>query len=105
MHAAQQYLGRARSASSFRFARGRVREQIDALARGQLPLAEFKQAASQALRESLATSTNTISLYLLDPQGGVIAQEGRPIPQTLWSMPDPAARDAILRGPVRVGNE
>ena len=49
MHAAQQYLVRARSASSLRSARDRMREQIDVLARGQLSLADFEQAVTQAL--------------------------------------------------------
>ncbi|MEY2409220.1 MAG: hypothetical protein QOF48_1890 [Verrucomicrobiota bacterium] len=105
MHAVQQYLSRARSASSFRFARGRVREQIDALARGQVSLAQFKQAAEQALRESLATSTNTVALYLLDPKGNVIARQGQIIPESLWTMPQAGAREALLRGPVRISND
>ena len=105
MHAAQQYVGRARSASSFRFARGKVRELIDALARGQLSLEEFKRTATQALQESVSTSTNTVSLYLLNPQGDVIAQQGPTIPRALWATPDPAGRDGTLRGPVRVQGE
>src|SRR6185436_9849884 len=44
MHATQQFLVRARSSSSLRFARGRVRELVDALGRGQLSTDAFKVA-------------------------------------------------------------
>src|SRR5262245_4934053 len=70
--ATEQYVVRARTASTFRFARGRLREELDRFATGQLPLQEFRLAAVQALRESIAASTNTIALYLLDRKTNVV---------------------------------
>ncbi len=103
--ATEQYVVRARTASTFRFARGPMREQLDAFAAGQLPLPEFRRAATNALRESVSASTNTIALYLLDRQTNVIVQSGQTIPPALWAVPDAATQDTALRGPVRVGAE
>ena len=102
--ATEQYVVRAQTASTFRFARGRLREELDRFASGQLPLQEFRRAATQAMRESVSASTNTIALYLLDRQTNVIVQYGQAIPPALWAVPD-ATQDTALRGPVRVGAE
>src|SRR6185503_12937537 len=102
--ATEQYVVRAQKASTFRFARGRLREELDRFASGQLPLADFQRAATQAMRESISGSTNTISLYLLDRRTNIIVQSGQPIPRALWAVPD-ATQDTALRGPARVGAE
>src|SRR5262245_54210500 len=62
--ATEQFVVRAQSASTFRFARGRLRDELDRFAAGQLALTEFRRAATQTMRESISGSTNTISLYL-----------------------------------------
>ena len=58
--ATEQYVVRAQTASTFRFARGRLREELDRFVAGQLPLAEFRRVATNAMRESIYSSTNTI---------------------------------------------
>jgi PAS domain S-box-containing protein len=103
--ATEQYVVRAQTASTFRFARGRLREELDRFAAGQLRLPEFRLVASEALRESISASTNTVSLYLLDRQTNVIVQQGPAIPPVLWAVPDSATQDMALRGPARVGAE
>ncbi len=103
--AVEQFVTRARSASSFRFTRGRLREQIDAYARGELAAEDLRRAAAQALQDSIAQSTNTISLYLLDTQTNIILQLGQPIPRELWVIPEAGARDAMLSGPRLLGRE
>jgi PAS domain S-box-containing protein len=105
MRAVEQYVTRARSASTFRFARGRMRDQLDAYARGELAPEEFRRLAAVALRDSVSQSTNTIALYLLDTQTNIIAQFGQPIPRELWAIPDASAHETILSGPRLVGGE
>ena len=103
--ATEQYVVRARTASTFRFARGRLREELDRFAAKQLPLAEFQRAAIEALRESISASTNTIAVYLLDRRTNVLVQYGQEIPRGLWALPDAITHETALRGPVRVGAE
>ena len=103
--ATEQYVVRARTASTFRFARGRMREELDRFAAKQLSLADFQRAAIEALRESISASTNTIAVYLLDRRTNVIVQYGQEIPRGLWTLPDAITHETALRGPVRVGAE
>src|SRR6266540_333014 len=103
--ATEQYVVRAQTASTFRFARGRMREELDRFAARQLPLPEFLRAATNALREAVSTSTNTIALYLLDRRTNILVQCGQTIPPALWTVPDAGIQDTALRGPVRVGAE
>src|SRR6185503_14215894 len=70
--ATEQYVVRAQTASTFRFARGRWREELDRFVAGHLPLPEFRRAATNAMRGSISASTNTIALYLLDRWTNVI---------------------------------
>jgi PAS domain S-box-containing protein len=103
--AVEQYVTRARAASSFRFTRGRLREQLDAYARGELAPDELRRAAGPSLQDSLAQSSNTMSLYLLDTQTNVLVQLGQPIPRELWVIPEAGARDPMLSGPRLLGRD
>lgn len=103
--ATEQFINRARNAAALRINRGRLREEIDEFAAGRMSAADFRRAASESLRQAVATSSNTVSIYILDPKTNVIAQHGQAIPRELWIIPGPEARDELLSGPLRVGNE
>ncbi|HEX6909777.1 MAG TPA: hypothetical protein VF142_05270, partial [Longimicrobium sp.] len=103
--AAEQFIARALNAASFRFTRGRLREELDGLAAGKLTFEEFRRAAGQSLREAVTASTNTVSMYILDLRTNVVAHHGLAVPRAFWAVPEAGARDAILRGPVRLGAE
>lgn len=103
--AAEQFIGRARNASALRFTRGRLREQLEEWSAGRLSQDQFRRAATEALREAVSASSNTASMYFLDPRTNVVAQHGLPIPPAHWVIPEPGSRDPVLKGPVRLGRE
>ncbi len=103
--AVETYVGRARSSPILRLNRGKLRESLAAHAEGRLNVEGAKAAAELWLKETVAFTSNTVGMCILDARGNVLAQEGAPIPSEYWPTVETTAREGAIKGPVRIGNE